>query len=60
MCAKRTKATELRMMADQWVGTNVPFGPVAKPVGHCSQLLLIMIQKAERLVPAVTMMQANM
>jgi hypothetical protein len=60
MCAKRTKATELRMMADQSVGANVPFGAVVKPVGHCIQLLLIMIQKADRLVPAATMMQASM
>lgn len=51
MCTQRTIVTELVRIASQSTGTNVPFGPMAKPVGCCIQLLLARIQKDDRSVP---------
>src|SRR5471030_629597 len=48
MCGKRTNTARLSTIAPQPVGIKFPLASSTYPVGDCIQLLLTMIQNAER------------
>jgi hypothetical protein len=58
MCGKRTHTTGLNRILTQSSGAKAPFS-ITYPVGTCIQLLLTMIQNAERVVPNATMAVEN-